>query len=94
MIFAVYREVKNPRHRSEYGWGFRPEPTRVETIEVAHIEAAVQHFLDTRKSVWSTGDAVINYLNRHTVAHVWLRRFTPTGRYKGETKFMIYEVEK
>lgn len=91
MNFKVYQKVR--RQQGSYEWS-RPGAKRVGTITDADdIHAAVQEFLKTKlfgKGGWAEPVTHISGTKYNPYADIWLRRYTPTGRYKGESHFMIW----
>lgn len=81
--FRVYREVR--RQQKSHEWSM-PEPTLVTKVNADDLKGAARKFVDTRGNIWR--EAIIE-VNRYQ-ADVWLRQYTKSGRYKGETHFMIY----
>lgn len=87
MKFKVYRETKSLYGKlTEYR-----EPKVLKTIEADDVYSAAEAFWKSLGKGWR--DSIIEVNGRsykHQTANLWVRKFTPTGRYKGETHFMVW----
>lgn len=92
MIFKVYQEVKN---QPAEVWRHKPPKLVVKAIEAETAYDAAVAFCNARPKGWR--DRIIevrgSMLSKHQTADVWLRRFTPSGYYKGETHFLVWPAE-
>jgi len=89
--FGIYREPR--RTTSQVSWS-RPRPTRVEVVVAESPMEAAGIFLKNRPDGggWHTASAIIELRDRRRSGVIYVRRFTPTGRYKGETKFLVWPL--
>lgn len=93
--FAIYRQGKLQAGR-RYDYATMPQPTRVKLVEAVDAEHAINAFIAQLPAGggWDTSSTVVRLKWRGTVCDLWIRRFTPTGQYQGETYFYASEVQK
>jgi hypothetical protein len=89
MKFNVYRETKSRKRADFMG---HVEPTKVKSVEADTAYDAAVKFANGMTQGWR--DRIIEVGYRGRDAHLWVRRFTPSGRYKGETHFLIWPAPK
>lgn len=94
--YAIYRQGEIKLGRRYDGFAREPKPTRVATFECDDAQQAIDLWIEKLPAGggWDPGNAVIETRWRGTVCDLWIRRYTPSHRYKGETHFMAYEVTR
>jgi hypothetical protein len=83
--YNIYRDTKS-RERSG-------RESKVKSIEAETAFDAAEAFVKSLPKGGGWREKIIEvsrYGGRWQTADVWLRRYTPAGRYKGETHFMVW----
>lgn len=89
--FRVYRATKS-KERADFLRYTRPKS--IKTIEAETAYDAAMAFANGQPRGWR--DRIIEVSGRSIVrqkADLWMRYYTPSGRYKGETHYMIWPSE-
>jgi hypothetical protein len=88
MKYGIYQEVRRLPKPGEYG---RPQPKRVKVIEAETAYDAAVAFCNAQPRGWRERIIEVSSISRRT-AQVWMRRYTPSGRYKGETHWHVWPI--